>query len=161
MWQCGCHWASNDSCMWRHSCHWALKQAQNTFTVYETWHICHSDKVHCYVTYWHSNNVTKSTVRCTVSGCGSEQRKDWHKARLCTECTLCGTAYCSCVSCTDDNGDKMQSFPGSGCSCAGVVFRNTHQFLPGLPSESVSHEWHSLQRGSALPRTESTHQSAK
>jgi len=35
------------------------------------------------------------------------------------------------------------------------VFRNTHQFLPGPASESVSHEWHSLQRGSALPRTES------
>jgi len=41
MWQCGCHWASNDSCMWRHRCHWASRQAQNKLTVHKTWHIFH------------------------------------------------------------------------------------------------------------------------
>lgn len=78
MWQCGCHWASNDSCMWRRSCHRALMQAQNQIhSTYETSHISHSYKVHSYVTYRHSNIVTKSTDRCipVVSGCGSEQSK--------------------------------------------------------------------------------------
>jgi len=39
--------------------------------------------------------------------------------------TLCGTAYCSCVNCIDDNGDRNQSSPGSGCSDA-VVYRQEH-----------------------------------
>ena len=131
MWHCGGHWASNDSCMWRRSCQRALMQAQNQIhSTYETCHISHSDKVHSYVTYRHSNIVTKSTDKCIVSGYGSEQSKGSHTAKLDTACTLCRTVYCFYGSYRDDNDDKNQFSPGSGCSCVVV-------YLQELPSVSA------------------------
>jgi len=162
MWQCGCHWASNDSCMWRHRCHWASRKHKTNWQY--TKRDIYSTKTKLTV-MWHigiATEFTKSTATDVQLAAveASKARVDTqpHFA-LCTHyarplIVLAWTTQTTTVigiSLLREVVARLQSY----------IFMNTHQFPSRLASESVSHEWHSLQRGSSLPRTESTNQSSK